>query len=94
MSDARTGLAVLCLVTVAIAWLANRRERRTGWVVVALALVSAFVFQVLAALHLGHIDPFALVGFTVSLVVTLPLSWVVGRLVGRPRDDRWGGNGP
>lgn len=84
------GLTVLCVVTITIAWLANRRARRTGWAVVVLALISAFVFQGLAALHLGHVDPFAALGFVVSLLVTLPLSWAVGRLTERARTGRWG----
>ncbi len=86
MSDAGMGLAVLGLVTVAIAWLANRRVYRGGWAVVAMALASAFMFQVLAALHQGYVAPFALVGF----VVSLPLSWAVGRLAGRVRTGHWG----
>jgi hypothetical protein len=90
MSDAGMGLTLLGLVTVAIAWLANRRVYRGGWAVVAMALASAFMFQLLAALHQGYVDPFALVGFVVSLLVTLPLSWAVGRLAGRVRTGHWG----
>jgi len=83
------GWIVLFVVTAGIAWVANLRQRRTGWGTVGLALFSSLVFQVLAAWQLGYVDPFASVAWVVSLLVTLPLSWGVGWLVWRRRGSSW-----
>ena len=93
MSEAATGLIVLCLVSAALAFLANRRARLSAWGGVLVAVASALVFQILAALHRGYLDPFAPIAFVVSLVVTVPVTLVVGGLVGRLKgaagpDDR------
>jgi L-lactate permease len=79
------GWIMLFVVTAGIGWVANLRQRRTGWGMVWVGLCSSLVFQLLAAWQLGHVDPFALVAFLVSLLVTLPLSWAVGWLVWRQR---------
>ncbi len=83
------GWIALFVVTVGIAWLTNLRRPSTGWVTVGSAFLSSLVFQVLAAWQLGYVDPFALVAFLVSLLVTLPLSWTVGWLVRRGRGSDW-----
>jgi nucleoside permease NupC len=83
------GWIVLFVVTVGIAWVANRRRRRTAWGTIGAALFSSLAFQVLAAWQLGYLDPFAPVAFLVSLLVTLPLSWAVGWLVWRGRGNSW-----
>lgn len=76
---------MLFAIAVGIAWLANLRQRRTGWGMVWVAMFSSLVFQVLAAWQAGYVDPFAPVGFLMSLPVTLLLNWGVGRLVWRQR---------
>lgn len=83
------GWVALFLVTVGIAWVANRRRPSTGWATVGAAFFSSLVFQVMASWQLGYVDPFALVAFLVSLLVTLPLSWAVGWLVWRGRGHNW-----
>jgi nucleoside permease NupC len=83
------GWIVLFVVTVGIAWVANRRRRRTAWGTIGAALSSSLAFQVLTAWQLGHLDPFAPVAVLVSLLVTLPLSWTVGWLVWRGRGNIW-----
>lgn len=89
------GWIVLVIITVGIAWVANRRRRRKAWATLGVAFLSSFVFQVLAAWELGYLDPFAPIALLVSLLVTAPLSWAVGWLLSRKRrvgsPDTWRG---
>lgn len=79
------GWVALFVVTVGIAWVANRQRPRNGWVTVRAACFSSLVFQVMAIWQLGYVDPVTLVAFLASLLITLPLSWAVGWLVWRVR---------
>lgn len=83
------GWIALFVVTVGIAWVANRRQRCSGWMTLGTAVLSSSVFQVLAMWQLGHVDPFARVAFVMSLLVTLPISWAVGWLMWRGRERSW-----
>ncbi|MDI3510977.1 MAG: hypothetical protein PWQ61_1742 [Betaproteobacteria bacterium] len=88
------GWIVLVIVTVGIAWVANRRRRRKAWATLGIAFLSALVFQMLAAWELGYLDPFAPIALLISLLVTGPISLAVGWLLWRRRrtaspDTRW-----
>lgn len=80
MSESSDGLIVLVGVAAVSAVLVHWRIRRYVVASILSALVAAVVFQGFVALQLGHVDPFAPIAFVLSLLVSLPLAFLVGWL--------------
>lgn len=80
MSESSDGLIVLVGVAAVSAVLVHWRIRRYVVASIVSALVAAVVFQGLVALQLGHVDPFAPIAFVLSLLVSVPVAFLVGWL--------------
>lgn len=80
MSESSDGLIVLVGLNAVSAVLVHWRIRRYVVASMVSAFVAAVVFQSLVALQLGHIDPFVPVAFALSMLVSLPLAFLVGWL--------------
>jgi hypothetical protein len=78
MSEADQGLLVLAVASVGSAILFHSFVRSYAKASGLAAVVAAIVFQVAASIHLGHIDPFALIGLVTGGLFALVVALVVG----------------
>ena len=61
----------------------HRAVRHKGWANPGAACTSVAVFQVLAFVQLGYLDPFFMIGMAMSAPVALLVAVLVGALVKR-----------
>jgi ethanolamine utilization microcompartment shell protein EutS len=78
LTEAQTGIAVLLATSAVVSIVVHQRERRIVRAVLLSSGVATVSFQVLAALHLGYVDPF----FPIALVVGGAIAAFVSTLVG------------
>jgi hypothetical protein len=71
---------VVALVS-SLGW--HRAVRSKGWANLGAACTSVVVFQVLAFVQLGYLDPFFMIGMAMSAPVALLIAVLVGALVKR-----------
>ena len=78
MSEGDQGLLVLAVVSVGSALLFHALVRSYAKASGLAAVVAAIVFEVAASIHLGHVDPFALVGLVTGGAVALVVALLIG----------------
>jgi hypothetical protein len=72
------GMLVFGALAISVAVVCHRRISSFATAVLVSGPVAALLFQVVAALHVGYVDPFFLIG----LVTTTVVGWIVSSIVG------------
>lgn len=78
MNEGTQGLLVLAVAAVGSAILFHSFVRSYAKASGLAAVCAAIVFEVAASIHLGHVDPFALVGLVTGGAVALVVALLVG----------------
>ena len=78
MSEENIGFAMLSVVSVTCAVIAHWRIRDYFKASLASMLAAAALFQGIIRLQLGYMDPFILIAFPVSLLITGSIALLVG----------------
>ena len=78
MNQAVQSLTVLGITSVLVSFLAHFYFRSYVLVSFISAVISSALFQVFAYFQLGHLDPFFLIAFVVTLIPTLIVSLIIG----------------
>jgi hypothetical protein len=78
MSEGDQGLLVLAVASIGSALLFHSLVRSYAKASGLAAVVATIVFQVAATIHLGHVDPFALVALVTGGAVALIVALLIG----------------
>ena len=78
MSEGEQGMLVLAIASVGSAIVVHAFIRNYLKACTIAAVVATIVFQVAAYVHLGHLDPFAIVALVVGGAVAFVAALVVG----------------
>ena len=90
MSDGYIGLLLLTLITGFTSLMVHRKTIHFVFGCIVSAALSVSVFQLIAYVHLGHIDPFILIALPMSLLLSLGISVFMGKVVQSQRRRREG----
>lgn len=78
--SAGIGLVILAIVSVSCAVIAHWRIRDYSRASLASMLAAAVLFQGIVWLQLGYVDPFILIAFPISLLISGSIALIVGSL--------------
>jgi|GEM_PF-2082447 len=78
--SAGIGLVILAIVSVSCAVIAHWRIRDYSRASLASMLAAAVLFQGIVWLQLGYVDPFILIAFPTSLLISGSIALIVGSL--------------
>jgi len=79
MSDGAVGLVLLIVVSLGVSGLIHWRTKVFWLGCLSSTMLSVVIFQLIAFVRLGYVDPFILIAIPVSGLVTLAISVVVGK---------------
>jgi hypothetical protein len=78
VNESTVGIAVFGVLSAAVAVVCHRRLSSFALAVFVSGPVAALLFQVIAAVYIGYVDPF----FLIALITSTLLAWVVSCVVG------------
>jgi hypothetical protein len=78
VDEGTVGILVFAALAVSVSFVWHRHIRSFGAAVLVSGPVAAILFQVVAALHIGYVDPF----FVIALLTTTMIGWLVSCIVG------------
>ena len=78
MSEENIGFVILSIVSVTCAMIAHWRIRNYFKASLASMLAAAVLFHSIAWMQLGYMDPFMLIAFPISLLITGAIALLVG----------------
>ncbi len=88
MSEGAIGIIVLCVTAIVVSLIVHTFIRRIMLATVVSATIATILFQVLAYLHAGYLDPFFLIAVVVGWCWDCLIAFVIGIpfwLVRKPR---------
>ena len=88
MDQGTVGILVFAAPSVSVAVICHRRIRSFGVAVLVSGPVAAILFQLVAALHAGYLDPFFLIALVTTTVTGWVVSWIVGYALRARRGPR------
>lgn len=83
MSDGAIGMIVLVAISIASAFISHKQIKSFMLAVIVSTLASVILFQVVAYIQLGHLDPFFPIAMAVSGFIAFFISLVIGYALGR-----------
>lgn len=78
MSDGTTGLLILVAISIGSAAAWHSKLEAYLFATVCAAATSVALFQIIAYLHAGYLDPFFFIALVTSSLLSLAISLVVG----------------
>lgn len=88
MDDGFVGILVFGSLALAVALVCHRRIGSFWVAVLVSGPVAALLFQLVAALHVGYVDPFFLIAFVTTTAIGWGVSWILGLVLRGTRSSR------
>lgn len=86
MNESTLALVVFAVITIASAMISHVKIKSYWRATILATLVSVVLFQVIAYINLGYLDPFILIAIVITGVVALLISMLIGALVNTYRN--------